>query len=96
MQDAKAGVSLSREASKMFDRAVQGPMCRSLLLYFTYADFEESMKNYDAARSIYMRLLDVPGKDDKGEDEDALMEEVASEKEPGKEKVVNGEAADGE
>ncbi|CAG0913045.1 unnamed protein product [Notodromas monacha] len=56
--DAKAGISLSREAGRMFERAVQGPMNKNLLLYFTYADFEESRKNYENAHGIYNRVLE--------------------------------------
>ena len=41
------------EASQLFDRAVNGVLSKCTLLYFTYADFEESNMNIDKVHKIY-------------------------------------------
>lgn len=41
-----------------YERAVDGLMKDSQLLYFAYADFEEERRSYDKVKKIYERLLE--------------------------------------
>jgi len=47
------------EASQLFDRAVNGVLSKCTLLYFTYADFEESNMNIDKVHKIYKDFLEI-------------------------------------
>lgn len=43
---------------ELFARAINGPLCNSLVLNFAYADFEESKHNKDKAEKVYTTLLE--------------------------------------
>ena len=45
------------EASQLYDRAVQGVLSKSSLLYFTYADFEEANMNFEKVHKIYQVIF---------------------------------------
>jgi tetratricopeptide (TPR) repeat protein len=44
------------DAAEVFERAIKA-LPNNILLYFTYARFEEGRKNYDKAKEIFERLL---------------------------------------
>lgn len=43
----------------MYERAVSGVLCKNMLLYFAYCDFEETRVKYEKVHSIYQKLLEV-------------------------------------
>jgi cleavage stimulation factor subunit 3 len=57
--DAHLSKRFLDETSNLYERAIQTYMRSNMLIHFAYADFEEYRLNFDKARSIYNRLLDV-------------------------------------
>lgn len=43
----------------MYDRAISGVLCKNMLLYFAYCDFEETRVKYEKVHSVYQKLLEV-------------------------------------
>lgn len=43
----------------MYDRAISGVLCKNMLLYFAYCDFEETRVKYEKVHSIYQKLLEA-------------------------------------
>jgi cleavage stimulation factor subunit 3 len=57
--DAHSAKRFLDEASSLYERAIQTYMRSNMLIHFAYADFEEQRLNFDKARAIYNRLLDI-------------------------------------
>ncbi|EDV26461.1 uncharacterized protein TRIADDRAFT_21977, partial [Trichoplax adhaerens] len=55
--DMQLGRELSQEAANVYQRAVDGLLKNNMLLYFAFADFEESRMQYEKCHSIYNKLL---------------------------------------
>ena len=49
---------MSEEVSNMYERAINGPLSHNALLYFAYADYEESRLKYDKAHQTYSKFLE--------------------------------------
>ncbi|XP_040184228.1 cleavage stimulation factor subunit 3 isoform X1 [Rana temporaria] len=49
----------SDEAASIYERAISTLLKKNMLLYFAYADYEESRMKYDKTHSIYKRLLEI-------------------------------------
>ena len=58
-QDVKASKNFSEEAAQMYERAISGPLMKNQLLYFAFADFEESRLKYSEVHKIYQRYIDI-------------------------------------
>jgi len=43
----------------MYERATTGVLNKNLLLYFSYADFEEGRMKYEKVHTIYQKILDI-------------------------------------
>lgn len=43
----------------MYERAISGVLCKNMLLYFAYCDFEEARVKYEKVHTIYQKLLEV-------------------------------------
>nr|CAG4638288.1 EOG090X026K [Cyclestheria hislopi] len=56
--DVTAAKNLAEEVSNMYERAINGPLAHNGLLYFAYADYEESRIKYDKAHQIYNKYLE--------------------------------------
>jgi cleavage stimulation factor subunit 3 len=58
----KSIVALSKqfaeEVSSLYERAINSFMKNNMLIYFSYADFEESRLNYDKAKKIYDKCIE--------------------------------------
>lgn len=57
--DTNAGKLFSDEAANMYERAISSLLKRNLLLYFAYADFEESRMKFQKVHQIYQKVLDI-------------------------------------
>lgn len=57
--DQNAGKMFADEAAALFERAITSTMKGNMLIYFTYADFEESRMKYEKVHSIYKRCVAV-------------------------------------
>uniref|UniRef100_A0A0B7AJR0 Suppressor of forked domain-containing protein n=2 Tax=Arion vulgaris TaxID=1028688 RepID=A0A0B7AJR0_9EUPU len=57
--DQNAGKLFSDEAAAIFERAINSLMKKNMLIYFAYADFEESRMKFDKVHQIYKKILDV-------------------------------------
>ncbi|MEJ1278508.1 cleavage stimulation factor 3' pre-RNA subunit 3 [Cricetulus griseus] len=49
----------SDEAANIYERAISTLLKKNMLLYFAYADYEESRMKYEKVHSIYNRLLAI-------------------------------------
>ncbi len=49
----------AEEALQMYEKLIKGPMSNNMLVYFAYADFEESRQNYQKVSQIYDKLLEI-------------------------------------
>ncbi|OCT83821.1 hypothetical protein XELAEV_18021960mg [Xenopus laevis] len=49
----------SDEAANIYERAISTLLKKNMLLYFAYADYEESRMKYEKTHSIYNRLLSI-------------------------------------
>ncbi len=49
----------AEEALQMYERLIKGPMSTNMLVYFAYADFEESRQNYQKVSQIYDKFLEI-------------------------------------
>uniref|UniRef100_A0A6I8S1X9 Cleavage stimulation factor subunit 3 n=1 Tax=Xenopus tropicalis TaxID=8364 RepID=A0A6I8S1X9_XENTR len=49
----------SHEAANIYERAISTFLKKNMLLYFAYADYEESRMKYEKTHSIYNRLLAI-------------------------------------
>ncbi|XP_075693890.1 cleavage stimulation factor subunit 3 isoform X2 [Rhinoderma darwinii] len=49
----------SDEAANIYERAISTLLKKNMLLYFAYADYEESRMKYEKTHSIYNRLLAI-------------------------------------
>ncbi|CAI9734176.1 cleavage stimulation factor subunit 3-like [Octopus vulgaris] len=57
--DQNAGKIFADEAAAIYERAITTLLKTNMLLYFAYADFEESRMKNDKVHSIYKRLLAI-------------------------------------
>lgn len=57
--DQNAGKMFADEAAAVYERAITTLMKNNMLVYFAYADFEESRMKYEKVHSIYKRNLSV-------------------------------------
>ncbi|KAL3882786.1 hypothetical protein ACJMK2_029149 [Sinanodonta woodiana] len=57
--DQVAGKMFADEAAALYERAITTVMKTNMLLYFAYADFEESRMKYDKVHSIYKRYIQI-------------------------------------
>ena len=55
----KASKTFSDEAAQMYERAISGPLMKNQLLYFAYADFEESRLKYQEVHKVYQRYIAI-------------------------------------
>ena len=58
-QDVNASKIFSEEAQQIYERAISGPLRKNQLLYFAYADFEESRLHYQEVHKIYLRYIEM-------------------------------------
>ena len=50
----------AEETAAMYERLTsKGPMSKNVLVYFTYADYEESRLNYEKVSQIYDKLISI-------------------------------------
>ncbi|XP_014665029.1 PREDICTED: cleavage stimulation factor subunit 3-like [Priapulus caudatus] len=61
--DTNAGKLFSDEAANMYERAITTMLRRNQLLYFAYADFEESRMHFQKVHQIYQKILDISDAD---------------------------------
>ncbi|KAK3887799.1 hypothetical protein Pmani_024674 [Petrolisthes manimaculis] len=57
--DVNASKIFSEEAAQIYERAISGPLRKNQLLYFAYADFEESRLRYPEVHKIYQRYIEM-------------------------------------
>ncbi|XP_037072313.1 protein suppressor of forked-like [Pollicipes pollicipes] len=57
--DVNGAKLISDDIATVFERATQGPMRRCMLIYFAYADFEETRMSNEKVHKIYSSLIDV-------------------------------------
>ncbi|EGT53338.1 CBN-SUF-1 protein [Caenorhabditis brenneri] len=57
--DVKMAACFKADTINLYERAINGLMKESKLLYFAYADFQEEHKQYDEVKKIYDRLLAI-------------------------------------
>ncbi|XP_021945266.1 protein suppressor of forked [Folsomia candida] len=57
--DAVSAKKFSDQAADVYENAITGVLGKNMLLYFTYADFEETRVKYEKVHTIYQRLLDI-------------------------------------
>ena len=48
---------------ELYERAINGLMKESPLIYYAYADFEEQRRKYDSVKKIYDKLLEIESLD---------------------------------
>jgi hypothetical protein len=58
-QDSNAAKTFNDEAATMYERATMGALSKNFLLYFAYADFEESRMKYEKVHTVYQKILDI-------------------------------------
>ncbi|XP_031756596.1 cleavage stimulation factor subunit 3 [Xenopus tropicalis] len=58
-QDMNNAKLFSDEAANIYERAISTLLKKNMLLYFAYADYEESRMKYEKTHSIYNRLLAI-------------------------------------
>lgn len=58
-QDVNASKIFSEEAAQIYERAISGPLRKNQLLFFAYADFEESRLRYQEVHKIYQRYIEM-------------------------------------
>ncbi|XP_077493007.1 cleavage stimulation factor subunit su(f) isoform X2 [Amblyomma americanum] len=58
--DLNAGKLFSDEAAAIYDRATTTLLRKNTLLYFAYADFEESRMKHDKVHQIYNKFIEIP------------------------------------
>jgi len=56
--DVDSSRMFTEQASALYERAVTGVLKKCMLLYFTYADFEEQNMKFDKTHAIYQKYLD--------------------------------------
>ncbi|XP_074649592.1 cleavage stimulation factor subunit 3-like [Tubulanus polymorphus] len=57
--DQNAGKLFADEAAAMFERATSTLLKENVLLYFAFADFEESRMKYEKVHGIYKKLIGI-------------------------------------
>jgi len=57
--DVETAKNFLEQASQLYERAISGVLRGCMLLYFSYADFEEQNMKFDKVHGIYGKLLDV-------------------------------------
>lgn len=58
--DLNAGKLFSDEAAAIYERATTTLLRKNTLLYFAYADFEESRMKHDKVHQIYNKFIEIP------------------------------------
>ncbi|KAK7478906.1 hypothetical protein BaRGS_00029887 [Batillaria attramentaria] len=56
--DQNAGKMFADEAAAIYERAISSLMKSNMLIYFAYADFEETRMKHDKVHQIYKRLVE--------------------------------------
>lgn len=51
--------SFLEQTSQLYERAISGVLSGCVLLYFSYADFEEQNMKFDKVHTIYQKYLDI-------------------------------------
>lgn len=54
-----AAKAFADEAANIFERSINGPLCRNALLHFAYADFEEGRLKYEKVHQIYNKFVEI-------------------------------------
>lgn len=54
-----AAKAFADEAANIFERSINGPLCRNALLHFAYADFEEGRLKYEKVHQIYNKFISI-------------------------------------
>ena len=57
--DVDSSRMFTEQASALYERAVTGVLSKCMLIYFTYADFEEQNMKYEKVHTIYQKYLDI-------------------------------------
>ncbi|CAD6192040.1 unnamed protein product [Caenorhabditis auriculariae] len=57
--DVKLGQFMTQETLQLFERAINGLMKESKLLYYAYADFEEQRMKFDNVKKIYDKIIAI-------------------------------------
>jgi len=57
--DVETAKNFLEQASQLYERAISGVLRGCMLLYFSYADFEEQNMKFEKVHGIYGKLLDV-------------------------------------
>uniref|UniRef100_A0A224YTP4 Cleavage stimulation factor subunit 3 n=1 Tax=Rhipicephalus zambeziensis TaxID=60191 RepID=A0A224YTP4_9ACAR len=58
--DLNAGKLFSDEAAAIYERATTTLLRKNTLLYFAYADFEESRMKHDKVHQVYNKFIEIP------------------------------------
>uniref|UniRef100_L7LUZ8 Cleavage stimulation factor subunit 3 n=1 Tax=Rhipicephalus pulchellus TaxID=72859 RepID=L7LUZ8_RHIPC len=58
--DLNAGKLFSDEAAAIYERATTTLLRKNTLLYFAYADFEESRMKHDKVHAVYNKFIEIP------------------------------------
>ncbi|PAV61630.1 hypothetical protein WR25_00658 [Diploscapter pachys] len=61
--DVKQAQQMTNDAQQLYERAINGLMKESPLIYYAYADFEEQRRKYDNVKKIYDKLLEIESLD---------------------------------
>lgn len=57
------GKAFAEESAGIYERAITTLLKNNILLFFTYADFEESRVKYEKVHTIYRRCVEIPDVD---------------------------------
>jgi len=57
--DVVTADSFLEQTSQLYERAISGVLNGCVLLYFSYADFEEQNMKFDKVHTIYQKFLDI-------------------------------------
>ncbi|XP_023339992.1 protein suppressor of forked [Eurytemora carolleeae] len=58
--DVETAKSFIEQASQLYERGISGVLSTCMLLYFSYADFEEQNMKFEKVHTIYQKFLDIP------------------------------------
>nr|CAG4643764.1 EOG090X026K [Lepidurus arcticus] len=61
--DVTGAKACNEDVAAMYERAITGPLKSNQLLYFAYADYEESRLKHEKANQIYSKFIDQPDVD---------------------------------
>lgn len=58
-QESASAKKFSDQAADVYENAITGVLGKNMLLFFAYADFEETRVKYEKVHTIYQRILDI-------------------------------------